>query len=242
MTPAKPNSLEIRREKWLRQLLADPKIEFSHFRVATVIGWHMNRSRGGVAWPGIKTIAKIACIDRRTVMRAIRWLEARDHLGVTRARKGKRNLANRYLPTLQQRGRVANDALPCHQVGAQLRHHLGGIAMSPEPYTEPLTEPPIRINISATSSDVAVHKGSQQGKEESGIRGSEGKDPTSIESPSHFDSLRGECYRLARDNYGDRGAALVTKALQSSDTREILAEIEAAIEAGDDLGHVLWRP
>ena len=242
MTPAKPNSLEIRREKWLRQLLADPKIEFSHFRVATVIGWHMNRSRGGVAWPGIKTIAKIACIDRRTVMRAIRWLEARDHLGVTRARKGKRNLANRYLPTLQQRGRVANDAPAMSPGRGTTTPPPRGIAMSPEPYTEPLTEPPIRINISATSSDVAVHKGSQQGKEESGIRGSEGKDPTSIEGPSHFDSLRGECYRLARDNYGDRGAALVTKALQSSDPREILAEIEAAIEAGDDLGHVLWRP
>ena len=89
MTPAKPNSLEIRREKWLRQLLADPKIEFSHFRVATVIGWHMNRNRGGVAWPGIKTIAKIACIDRRTVMRAIRWLEARDHLRCDAGPQGK---------------------------------------------------------------------------------------------------------------------------------------------------------
>ena len=82
-------------------------------------------------------------------------------------------------------------------------------------------------------------------KKERGIRGSEGgRDPAFIESPLQPErqSVTSECYRLARDNYGDRGAALVTKALQSSDPREVLAEIEAAIEAGDDLGHVLWRP
>jgi hypothetical protein len=233
-TDCKLNSLEIQREKWLRQLLADPKIEFSHFRVATVIGWHMNRSKGGVAWPGIKTIASIACIDRRTVMRAIKWLEAGKHLSVTRTRKGKRNLANRYVPLLKQRHAMSlgrGIATPPPR----------GIAMSPEPYTEPLTEPHIRINISATSRDVAVNEDSQQGKEERGIRGSEGK-PPSIESPSRSDSAASECYRLARDNYGDRGAALVTKALQSSIPQDVLAEIEDAIESGDDLGHVLWRP
>ena len=113
--------------------------------------------------------------------------------------------------------------------------------MSPEPYTEPLTEPPIRIDISATSRGVAVNEDSQQGKEERGIRGSEGN-PPSIESPSHPDVAVRQCYRLARDNYGDRGAALVTKALQSSDPLEVLAEIEDAIASGDDLGLALWRP
>lgn len=241
MTIAKPNSLEIRRERWLRQLMADPKIEFSHFRVATVIGWHMNRSRGGVAWPGIKTIAKIACIDRRTVMRAIKWLEARDHLGVTRTRKGKRNLANRYLPSLKQRSCIANDA-PAMPPGRGIaRPPSRGTAMSPEPYTEPLTEPPIRINISATSGDVAVHKDSQRARGENGIRGSEGKGPTSIESPSRLGSLRSECYRRARDNYGERGVALVSKALRSASPSDILTEIESAIESGEDIGYALWQ-
>ena len=85
---------------------------------------------------------------------------------------------------------------------------------------------------------------SQQAREESGIRGSERElDPAFIKSPSQPErqSVTSECYRLARDNYGGRGAALVTKALQSSDPREALGEIETAIEAGDDLGHVLWR-
>src|SRR5262249_216057 len=97
----KSNSLEIRREKWLRQLMADPKIEFSHFKVATVIGWHMNRNKGGVAWPGILTIGRIASIHPRTAIRAIERLEERGHLQVTRTRRGKRKLPNRYLPLLK---------------------------------------------------------------------------------------------------------------------------------------------
>ena len=198
----------------------------------------MNRNKGGEAWPGIKTIAGIACIDRRTVMRAIKWLEAAGHLCVTRTRKGKRNLANRYLPLLS-----SVHSMPLRRGIAVSPPR--GIAMSPEPYTEPLTEPHIPINISATPGGVVIHEDSQQGKEERGIRGIEGaRHSASIESPLQPErqSVISECYRLARDNYGDRGAALVTKALQSSEPWEVLSEIEDAIEAGDDLGHVLWRP
>ena len=245
----KSNSLEIRREKWLRQLMADPKIEHGALKVALAIGFHFNRSKGGMAWPGTNTIADIAHIGRMTVFRAVRKLEEHGHLQVTRTRKGRRNLPNRYMPLLKRAADNRNDHVTLRDE-VRLPSTIAvrppsTIAVIPEPYTEPLTEPHIPIRISTTSGDVAVHKKSQQGKEERGIRGSEGaRAPAFIESPllPERQSITSECYRLARDNAGDRGAALVTKALQSSDPRDVLAEIESAIESGDDLGHVLWRP
>src|SRR5262245_40466506 len=112
----KSNSLEARRQQWLTQLLADPKLGFSHLKVAMVIGWHFNRNQGGKAWPGINRIAEIAHVDRRTVMRAVQWLEEHGWLKVTRRPKGKRNLPNEYLPVLKGEAVVT----PCHQVGAEL--------------------------------------------------------------------------------------------------------------------------
>src|SRR5262245_30284833 len=69
------NSLEIRREKWQRQLMADPRLLLIHIKVCLAIGFHMNRSRGGEAWPGISMLAGITCLHRTTVMRSTRELE-----------------------------------------------------------------------------------------------------------------------------------------------------------------------
>ena len=106
-----------------------------------------------------------------------------------------------------------------------------GVAMSPKPLTEPPSEPRIPINISAPTS-VDVEKGDFR-------RGSKLKGVHTIESAKTDTS---ECYRLARENYGERWTALVTKALRASDAQDVLAEIKNAIEDGEDLGYVLWRP
>ena len=142
----KSNSLEIRREKWLRQLMADPKIEHGALKVALAIGFHFNRSKGGMAWPGTNTIADIAHIGRMTVFRAVRKLEERGHLQVMRTRKGRRNLPNRYVPVLKQATEHNGDVTL--RGASQVMRPPSTIAMRPpstiavvpEPYTEPLTE------------------------------------------------------------------------------------------------------
>jgi hypothetical protein len=57
-------------------------------------------------------------------------------------------------------------------------------------------------------------------------------------------TIAAKCCRLARD-YEDRGAPIAIKALKfSSDPAEVLADIERAIETGDDLGYALshhWK-
>jgi len=55
-------------------------------------------------------------------------------------------------------------------------------------------------------------------------------------------STESQCFQLARENSGERGAALVAKALQTTSADDVLAAIEDAIESGDDLGHALWQP
>jgi hypothetical protein len=106
------------------------------------------------------------------------------------------------------------------------------------PLTEPLTEPPILINISAPTG---------VGAEGSGIRERKGSEAIekSTATPERRKSAKAECYHLAGEYDGDRGRALVTKALEEGGAdQDVLDQIRAAIEAGDDLGYVLsefWK-
>jgi hypothetical protein len=211
----KPMSLEKFREAWQRQLMADQALQLGHLKVALAIGFHFNRNRGGEAWPGVAKIANIACVGRSTVFRATRLLAERGHLHVTRTKKGRRNLPNRYMPLLTN----AKAMKPPSVITVK---PPSVIATAPEPYTEPLIEPPIPINISATACAVAA-------KEDFRERGK----PLSIES---------QCFDLARKSYGPTAAALVVKALRTLSAQEVLEEIQNAIETGNDLGHALWRP
>lgn len=238
----KPISLEKFREMWLRQIMADPQIQFSDFKVAAVIGFHMNRNKGGRAWPGIRTIARIACVDPRTVMRSIRRLEACGHVHVTRARKGKRNLPNQYLPALKKPATIMEGATPRGIAVSPPR----GIAVSPEPYTEPLSEPHTPISISAAVGTAAALNGKKAAEEGSGNR--EGNDNAPSVSPSlseQPDSPEKQAYHLARDYEGELGASRVARALQAgSDPGYVLADVEATVSDGGDLGESLayhWK-
>jgi hypothetical protein len=252
----KSNSLEIRREKWLRQLMADPKVEHGALKVALAIGFHFNRSRGGVAWPGTNTIAEIAHIGRMTVFRAVRKLEERGHLQVTRTRKGRRNLPNRYVLVIKQsaeRGsrnvtsalRVLHAMVP---PSITAMRPPSTIAMVPEPYTEPLSEPHIPIRISdATSVAFDNNSAASKGSEERGIReGNEREESTS--SISDAPSLASTCFSLAEEkHWGPEARAVVAKALNITavgDT-DCLADIQDVIDEGgtlEELAQRLWRP
>ena len=61
--PDKPPSLEKFRETWQRQILADQKgLAPGAVYVAVAISWHINRDKGGLAWPGIRTLARLVDI------------------------------------------------------------------------------------------------------------------------------------------------------------------------------------
>jgi hypothetical protein len=49
-------SLEEFREAWQLQVVGDRSLSAGTLRVAIVISCHMNRKRGGQAWPGFGTI------------------------------------------------------------------------------------------------------------------------------------------------------------------------------------------
>src|SRR5262249_9075453 len=94
------------------------------------ISWHMSRKHYGLAWPSITTLAKLTGLHERTVIRAIKWLEAAKHLKVTRR---ERRVANRYMPILRQLG-ISTTSDKALSVTREK-------AVSPEPSNEPSTEP-----------------------------------------------------------------------------------------------------
>jgi hypothetical protein len=237
---AKAPSMEILREQWQRQLMADPEIQLSYLKVAIAIGFHLNRNKGGWAWPGIKKIATIADVHPRTVIRATAWLSDRGHMRVVRTRNGKRNLANRYLPTLRQANASRSGATVMSRGSGKVMSLGNGATMSPEPLTEPLTEPRIPIRISAPTGVGVLPRNDQVGSRGSGIREKIGSEAVEKPMPARPETARAECYRLAGDYNGDRGRKLVTKALEEgANPHEILDEIRAAVEVGNDLGEAL---
>ena len=216
-------SIERVREQWQRQLIADPEISSSRLRVAIAIGFHLNRKEGGWAWPGIQRIATIAHVHPRTVMRATAWLSDMGHMEVEKTRKGKRNLPNRYRPILKQ-ATASRSGTTATSLGSGKAVSLGSDkAMSPEPLTEPLTEPPILINISAPTGVGVLPRNDQVRSQGSGIR--ERKGSKAVEKPTPTvrpETARAECYRLAGDYDGNRGRRLVTKALEEGPDLDVL--------------------
>jgi hypothetical protein len=73
------------RSAWLNQIVADPGLPASAFKVAYVIGEHLNRTTGE-AWPSILTIAKGAAMASGGVSTMVRRLEARGYLAVEKGR------------------------------------------------------------------------------------------------------------------------------------------------------------
>jgi hypothetical protein len=156
--------------------MADPEITLGYFKVANVIGFHLNRNEDGWAWPGIKRIATIAHVHPRTVMRATAWLSDKGHMDVVKIRKGERNLPNRYRPILKTAA-ASKSGAKAMSLGSGKAMSLGsGAAMSPAPPTEPPTEPRIPIKISASTDVDALAGNDQKRSEGSGIRERKGSE------------------------------------------------------------------
>lgn len=131
----KPLSLEAEREQWLDQLIADPGLKSSYFRVAWAIACHMNRNENGWAWPGFNRLAEKAGLKRRATIYAVNWMESRGHLRIVRKRNGDRNDPNHYRPILKAEAEGSAQACttPSAQPCTTLVH-----GRAPEPLIEPL--------------------------------------------------------------------------------------------------------
>jgi hypothetical protein len=225
-------SLEKLRETWLRQVVLHRDAPASVIKVAVIVGYHINR-KTGLAFPGMRTIARLTSLSTSTINKAVKWLQAFGYLEI---QPGKtRNSTNRYSPILNE---GANRVFGSERTGC-----------SPQGATDLPTylpkEPP---SYKATTNVVAHNEGQTaiKGSEERGIR--EGTDTAIPVSPSlseHPESPEKEAYRLAREYEGELGASRVARALNvGSDPRYVLADVAATVEDGGDLGEALayhWK-
>jgi hypothetical protein len=155
---ANPMRLEEFRESWQRQLIADRRIPMSALKVGLAICWYLNRKKGW-AWPSIGRLDKDTGLSSRTVIRAVKWLEAHRYVRVLRTCEGKRRQVNRYRPILKRPvPNVANvakfeqrDDARCQEGGDKAVSVGSDKAMSHEPLKEPLNEPLIQYSPSTAS-------------------------------------------------------------------------------------------
>src|SRR5262245_43759483 len=80
----KKGAFERDKEQWHRQLIADRTLLQSDLRVGIAISWHMNRQQGGLAWPGIRKLAKLTGLSKPTVIGAINRLAPAGHVSIYR--------------------------------------------------------------------------------------------------------------------------------------------------------------
>jgi hypothetical protein len=132
--PTKSLSLEVYRERWLMQLIADPDLTAGDLRVAIAITFHMNRQQDGLAWPGMARLAALTRTSLSTVVRATKHLEARGHLRVIRSRAGGKRGLNHYHPMLK---RAASTPL-AEQSRMTLPHVTGDTTVVSSVTNEPL--------------------------------------------------------------------------------------------------------
>ena len=223
----KPVSLEKFREAWLRRLILHRGIKGSVLRVAIVLGYHINR-KIGLAFPGMRTIRRLTrSLSTSTISAAVNWLEVHGYLKIERGKT--RNATNRYVPlTGQERsGKTEHPVRP-------VRTPVFAPGDTDLPTYLP-KEPPSYNAAVGTAADRPV---SEEGREKD-IQGRGEILPSSNSSPtsSPAESPRSKAYRLASMYEGNLGRSRVAKAEKyCGDINEIVSEVEAAIEDGDDLG------
>ena len=85
-------SPELKRQRfaWLDQILVDPELPASAFKVAYRIGQGFNdRDRNGEAYESCKTSATAIGMSEKTVIEMVRRLHARGHLRIEWGQQGR---------------------------------------------------------------------------------------------------------------------------------------------------------
>src|SRR5262249_34866302 len=125
---------------WLGQIALDHELPAGALRLCIAVSNYMSRDLGGEAWPGMALLATKTGLSRRWIVELTGLVEQRGHWKVTRSRTGRKNLANRYHPTLCTTVHHPSElatSLPSELAASPPSE----VATSPEPLNEPLSEP-----------------------------------------------------------------------------------------------------
>jgi hypothetical protein len=250
---AKKGAFEHARDDFQKQMIADPEITLGFLRVAIALSLNFNRKEfnsgnGLVAFPGIeRTLAPLTGLSTRTVIRAIKWFEARGHMRIERRRSGKKNLVNRYHPlrkTVAQLNEVPKAARvsPPSDTGCQGVVTPNVTLLSDLPSDLPLT---LYKNIASIGMEGLNNSSTGEGSEVDFRDRETVESQHSIESPP---SLEAQCYAEAREiPGGERNVGIVAKALKidawpAADVLEIILGVKADGGGSNELAHALWTP
>jgi hypothetical protein len=127
------------KQAWLERIALDHELPEGALRLCIVVSGYMSRSLGGEAFPGMALLAAKTGLSRRWIVELTKLIEQRGHWKVTRHRSGRKNLANRYHPTL------CTTVHHPSEVATSLPSELATsppseVATSPEPLNELLSE------------------------------------------------------------------------------------------------------
>jgi hypothetical protein len=232
VTAGKPKapSLEKMRELWLLQVIADRRrLTCMAVCAAIAISTHVNRENR-LAWPGIRRLAKLMDTHPASALAGVECLERCGHVEISRPRKGRERMANRYRPILK-------DAATLTRGSPQTLTPVSLQAITPvslQTLTEPLTKPPKEPPKEPLSSKAAVGTAAVS-KELRRLVAEKGIPPP---------TLTAECYRVGRQNFGGGSAALIGNAFQAGmSAGEVLEIIRDCARDRSELGHALgdWR-
>ena len=187
------------KQAWLDQIALDHELPAGALRLCIAVSNYMSRDLGGEAWPGMALLATKTGLSRRWIVELTGLVEQRGHWKVTRSRTGRKNLANRYHPTLCTTVHQPSEATtsPPSELATSLPSELAAsppseVATSPEPLNEPLSEPlnePLSLRAAVgTAADKLNQRNTQTkklGGEERGATLTSSDNPSSPIERSH---------------------------------------------------------
>jgi hypothetical protein len=101
------------RFRWLDQVLVDPELPASAFKVAYRIGDDFNDvQQDGRAWEGCKEIARAIGMSEKTVITMVRRLNARGHLRVEWGKQGRGHPNNYWMILKPASAQVSDEIKP----------------------------------------------------------------------------------------------------------------------------------
>jgi hypothetical protein len=97
--------------KWLAQVNADPELPANAIKVAVRLAPDFNEEHGGMAWPGLQTVADdIGLKSKVTIHNMIRRLQERGHLRIEWGRQGKGHSNHYWMILKGQQGDLFDPA------------------------------------------------------------------------------------------------------------------------------------
>jgi hypothetical protein len=196
------------------QIAGCVELNHAHKVVLMTLTDYINR-HSFIAWPDFDTLGENCDVDRSTVIRAINEGRRLGHIVRIRrgGRRGNKAVSNQYVFRLHGFSDAPRVADQPSQSGT--------------PATKTSVEHLIYSVVAAPY--VAAQPEDSRGKGRKGVaeRGA---------------TIKAECFRLVRENYGESRIGLVVRALEVDFEDDVLADIRRCISLDADIGEALYRP